>query len=160
MAIESFLFEAQYIEGVRTVKVSYKLVEKAGYNEVAVLKRGGTWPERGVLDDDNLPDVIPWKRLSNTRYQSLLKSIDKISGQVTDDHRQFYESLPHRNPDDVNEDDNSPSQAYDRGGNPVSDDESAPASPESAPDSPSCPLSPVFGPNDAEDGESVPCRCR
>ena len=156
MAIESILFEAQYIEGVRTVKVSYKLVEKAGYNEVAVLKRGGTWPERGVLDDDNLPDVIPWKRLSNTRYQSLLKSIDKISGQVTDDHRQFYESLPHRNPDDVNEDDKSPSQAYDRGGNPVSDDESAPASPESAPDSPSCPLSPVFGPNDAEDGDQSP----
>ena len=47
------------------------------------------------LDDDNLPDVIPWKKLSNTRYLSLLKSMDKISGQVMDDHRQFYASLPH-----------------------------------------------------------------
>ena len=94
MAIESILFEEHYVEGVRTVKVSYKLVEKDGYNEVATLKRGQTWPERGVLDDDNLPDVIPWKKLSNTRYLSLLKSMDKISGQVTDDHRQFNESLP------------------------------------------------------------------
>ena len=75
-------------------------MEKPGYNEVAILKRGWTWPQRGVLDDDNLPNVNPWKRLSNTtRYQSLLKSIDKISDQVNDEHRQFYESLPHRNPD-------------------------------------------------------------
>ena len=72
MAIESILFEEHYVEGVRTVKVSYKLVEKDGYNEVATLKRGQTWPEREVLDDDNLPDVIPWKKLSNTRYLSLL----------------------------------------------------------------------------------------
>ena len=50
MAIESILFEAHYVEGVRTVKVSYKLVEKEGNNEVAILKRGQTWPERGVLE--------------------------------------------------------------------------------------------------------------
>ena len=104
MAIESILYEAQYVEGVRTVQVSHKLVEKAGYNDVAILKRGETWPECGVLDDDNLPDVIPWKSLCNTRYQSLLKSTDKISGQVT---LQFHESLPQSNPDD----DNSPTQA-------------------------------------------------
>ena len=153
MAIESILFEAHYVEGVRTVKVSYKLVEKDGYNEVATLKRGQTWPERGVLDDDNLPDVIPWKKLSNTRYLSLLKSMDKISGQVTDDHRQFNESLPHRNPGEDNEA-TIPSQAFDRGGNPVPDDELGPASPQTAPLSPSCPRSPILAPNDAEDIES------
>ena len=67
-----------------------------------------------------MPDVIPWKRLSNAREQSLLKSMDKISGQVTDDHRSST-NLCHT----TILTDNKPSQGYDRGGNPFSDDESA-----------------------------------
>ena len=116
--IEEILFEATYVNGKRTVKVSYKLIEQQEYHEVAILKRGREFPEPGVLAEDKLPPEAGWKKLGSKRHKGLLKSLDSISGEVTDEIFQFYADLPHKTEEE--EEAEAPRRRrVDRGGNPV-----------------------------------------
>ena len=78
------------------MKVSYKLIEQQEYHEVAILKRGREFPEPGALAEDKLPPEAGWKKLGSKRHKALLKSLNSISGEVTDEIFQFYADLPHK----------------------------------------------------------------
>ena len=96
------------------MKVSYKLIERKEYHEVAILKRGRELPEPGVLAEDKLPP----EKLGSKRHEGLLKSLNSISGEVTDEIFQFYADLPHKTAEE--EEAEAPRRRrVDRGGNPV-----------------------------------------
>lgn len=86
-------FEATTVNEKRAVKVSYQLVEDTVWHEVAILKRGRQWPEKGILEAAR--ERCDWKPLSKTRKESLIQAIEKIVG-CSEEQLRFYQNLPEK----------------------------------------------------------------
>ena len=68
-------FDAVDVEGVRQVKVSYRLVNESAWTNVVILKRGMDWPQPGALSPSRQPEPVPWSQLGYSRWEKLNKYI-------------------------------------------------------------------------------------